>query len=53
MEPALAKLTKLKAQARSSVAHARIKYSKQTERGGLAVKSKTKEMAGASDEYWE
>ncbi|MBU0945532.1 MAG: hypothetical protein KJ804_02430 [Proteobacteria bacterium] len=56
MELALAKLAELKAQARSSAADARIKYSKQIEtleQEVIAIRSKVKEMAAAGDDSWE
>ncbi len=56
MELALATLAKLKAQARTSTADARIKYSKQIdtlEQEVVAIRSKVKEMAAAGEDSWE
>lgn len=56
VELALAKLAKLKAQARSSTADARIKYSKQIEtleQEVVTIRSKVKEMAAAGEDSWE
>ena len=56
VELALAKLAKLKAQARASTADARIKYSKQIdtlEQEVVAIRIKVKEMAAVGDDSWE
>jgi phage host-nuclease inhibitor protein Gam len=56
VELALATLTKLRAQARNSKADARIKYSEQIdklEKEVVAVRSKIKEMAEASEDSWQ
>jgi hypothetical protein len=56
VELALAKLATLKAQARTSTADARIKYSKQIEtleQEVIAIRIKVKEMAAAGEDSWE
>jgi len=56
LELAQAKLAEFKAQAKSSAADTRIKYSKQVdelEQKVDATKAKLKEMAEASDDAWE
>lgn len=56
VELALAKIAKLKAQARTSAAGARIKYSKQIdtlEQEVVAIRGKVKEMSAAGEDSWE
>ncbi len=56
VELALAKLAELKAQARTSAADARIKYSKQIdtlEQEVVAIRKKVKEMGAAGEDSWE
>ena len=56
LELAQAKLAEFKAQAKSSAADTRIKYSKQVdelEQKAVATRTKLKELGEASDDAWE